>query len=119
MVGLAHPGGADKAAKKPPPPLKYKPAPTYMPPPVSDSFPALATAAPLPMPRYNVAKPDVWKTDYKLALAPPLVIGFTRNWPMLLRTVVSYITAGWPAEQIYVVENTGMQQANARGQLTL
>ncbi|RYP49522.1 hypothetical protein DL768_004788 [Monosporascus sp. mg162] len=38
---------------------------------------------------------------------------------MLLQTVVSYITAGWPPEQIYVVENTGMQQANARGQLTL
>ncbi|KAJ4289969.1 hypothetical protein N0V88_006770 [Collariella sp. IMI 366227] len=49
----------------------------------------------------------------------PLLIGFTRTWPLLLQAVVSYITAGWPASQIYVVENTGVQQANARNQLTL
>ncbi|OTA94256.1 hypothetical protein M434DRAFT_384236 [Hypoxylon sp. CO27-5] len=54
-----------------------------------------------------------------LEVPPPLIIGFTRSWPILLQAVVSYITAGWPAEQIYVVENTGMQQANARGQLSL
>ncbi|KAI0376418.1 hypothetical protein F5Y04DRAFT_211782 [Hypomontagnella monticulosa] len=97
---------------------RYRPAPTYTPPPVIDPFPALATSTPPPIPQYNVAEKDVWK-KYGLEIAPPLIIGFTRSWPMLLQTVVSYVTAGWPAEQIYVIENTGMQQANARGQLTL
>ena len=58
-------------------------------------------------------------TEYGLSTAPPLLIGFTRSWPMLLQAVVSYITAGWPPSQIYVVENTGVQQSNTRGQLTL
>ncbi|KAI0008754.1 hypothetical protein F4779DRAFT_419427 [Xylariaceae sp. FL0662B] len=97
---------------------RYKPAPSYTPPPIQDPFPALATSNPPPIPSHNVAEKDVWK-KYGLDIAPPLIIGFTRSWPMLLQAVVSYITAGWPAEQIYVVENTGMQQANARGQLTL
>ncbi len=96
----------------------YKPAPSYTPPPVSDPFPALATSTPPPIPSYNVPEKDGWK-KYGLSVAPPLIIGFTRSWPMLLQTVVSYITAGWPPEQIFVVENTGMQQANARGQLSL
>lgn len=97
---------------------KYKPTPSYTPPPIQDPFPALATSTPPPIPSYNVAEKDVWK-KYGLEVAPPLIIGFTRSWPMLLQAVVSYITAGWPAEQIYVVENTGMQQANTRGQLSL
>ncbi|KAI1471793.1 uncharacterized protein F4812DRAFT_449682 [Daldinia caldariorum] len=97
---------------------RYKPAPSYTPPPVQDPFPALATSNPPPIPIYNVPEKDIW-LKYGLEVAPPLLIGFTRSWPMLLQTVVSYITAGWPAEQIYVVENTGMQQANARGQLGL
>ncbi|OTB04910.1 hypothetical protein M426DRAFT_320483 [Hypoxylon sp. CI-4A] len=96
----------------------YKPSPTYTPPPIHDRFPALATSTPPPIPSYNVPEKDGWE-KYGLEVAPPLIIGFTRSWPMLLQTVVSYITAGWPPEQIYVVENTGMQQANARGQLTL
>ncbi|KAK7949247.1 uncharacterized protein PG986_010133 [Apiospora aurea] len=65
------------------------------------------------------APKDAWKAYDGVTVAPPLLIGFTRNWPMLLQTVVSYLTAGWPADQLYVVENTGTQQANARGQLTL
>ncbi|KAJ2991148.1 hypothetical protein NUW58_g2628 [Xylaria curta] len=97
---------------------KYKPTPTYTPPPIADPFPALATSTPPPIPSYNKPEEDGWK-KMGLPIAPPLVIGFTRSWPMLLQTVVSYITAGWPPEQIYVVENTGMQQANARGQLSL
>ncbi|RWA03276.1 hypothetical protein EKO27_g11830 [Xylaria grammica] len=97
---------------------KYKPAPSYTPPPITDPFPALATSTPPPIPAYNVPEPDGWK-KHDLPVAPPLIIGFTRSWPMLLQAVVSYITAGWPPEQIYVVENTGMQQANARGQLSL
>ncbi|KAI0484551.1 hypothetical protein GGR56DRAFT_669100 [Xylariaceae sp. FL0804] len=108
-------------AEQPPRP-RYRPAPTFTPPPIRDPFPALATAAaaaPLPpIPAYNVAEEGSWRA-HGLEVAPPLLIGFTRSWPMLLQAVVSYITAGWPPEQIYVVENTGMQQANKRGQLTL
>ncbi|CAJ2510606.1 Uu.00g062310.m01.CDS01 [Anthostomella pinea] len=105
-------------SEKPPPQPKYKPTPTFTPPPIQDPFPSLATATPPPIPKYNVPKKGIWK-EYGLEIAPPLVIGFTRSYPMLLQAVVSYITAGWPPEQIYVIENTGMQQANARGQLSL
>ncbi|KAK3951921.1 hypothetical protein QBC32DRAFT_213896 [Pseudoneurospora amorphoporcata] len=49
----------------------------------------------------------------------PLLIGFTRNWPLLLQCVSSYIAAGWPAEEIFVVENTGTMDANERELLTL
>lgn len=49
----------------------------------------------------------------------PLLIGFTRNWPLLLQCVSSYIAAGWPAEEIYVVENTGTMDANERELLGL
>ncbi|KAK6955214.1 hypothetical protein Daesc_002845 [Daldinia eschscholtzii] len=97
---------------------RYKSAPSYTPPPIQDPFPALATSNPPPIPTYNIAEKDIWR-KYGLEIAPPLLIGFTRSWPMLLQTVVSYITAGWPADQIYVVENTGMQQANTRDQLDL
>ena len=105
-----------KAASTPHP--KYKPAPTYIPPPAKDPFPALATSTPPPIPSYNVPEKDGWR-KLGLEVAPPLLIGFTRSWPMLLQTVVSYITAGWPPEQIYVVENTGAQRANVQGRLSL
>ncbi|KAN0089467.1 hypothetical protein V8E51_019727 [Hyaloscypha variabilis] len=49
----------------------------------------------------------------------PLFIGFTRNWRLLQQAVVSYITAGWPPEDIYIVENTGVMKSNANGQLSL
>lgn len=49
----------------------------------------------------------------------PLFIGFTCNWPLLRQVVVGYITAGWPAEDIIVVENTGVMDANEKGKLTL
>jgi hypothetical protein len=48
-----------------------------------------------------------------------LFVGFTRNWPQLLQCVVSYIAAGWPPEDIHVVENTGVMHANREGKLTL
>ncbi|KAL8669635.1 MAG: hypothetical protein Q9168_005778 [Polycauliona sp. 1 TL-2023] len=48
-----------------------------------------------------------------------LYIGFTRFWPLLQQVVVSYITAGWPPEDIYVVENTGTMDSNKRGLLTI
>ncbi|KAG0642267.1 hypothetical protein HOY80DRAFT_917866 [Tuber brumale] len=48
----------------------------------------------------------------------PLFIGFTRNWPILQQSVISYITAGWPPADIYVVDNTGTMDSNELGLLT-
>ncbi|KAJ4415482.1 hypothetical protein N0V85_002706 [Neurospora sp. IMI 360204] len=109
----------DREPKKPKP--KYKSPPEYTPPPIKDNFPLLSSEGkntPPPIPSWNVPAKDLY-TQYNLPTPPPLLIGFTRSWPMLQQTVVSYLTAGWPASQIYVVENTGTQQANARGQLSL
>ena len=78
-------------------------------PPISDNFPLVAglTTGPLPkVPSWNTPPyphvPD--KT--------PLFIGFTRNWPLLQQCIISYITAGWPPEDIYVVDNTGTMKSN-------
>ncbi|KAJ6443665.1 GCN5-related N-acetyltransferase (GNAT) domain-containingprotein [Purpureocillium lavendulum] len=99
-------------------PVKYIPSPTWTPPAVRDPFPALAAAtSPPSIPRWNVPKPDL-HTHYGLDYQPPLFIGFTRTWPILLQAVVSYITAGWPPSSIHVVENTGVQRANAEGKLS-
>ena len=85
--------------------------------PVNDTFPAAATAksqADLPpVPSWNTPPAK------HVAEQTPIFIGFTRNWLLLQQTVVSLITAGWPPEDIYVVENTGVMDANAKGQLTL
>ncbi|KAK0705614.1 hypothetical protein B0H67DRAFT_498622 [Lasiosphaeris hirsuta] len=101
------------------------PKPPYKParergPPVPDPFPLLSQnvrpttlAALLRAPRTN--RPP--KRHY--AEETPLLIGFTRNWPQLLQCVVSYIAAGWPPADIYVVENTGVMHANRDGRLTL
>ncbi|KAM0282040.1 hypothetical protein ACHAQH_003246 [Verticillium albo-atrum] len=97
---------------------KYKPSPVHNPPPIRDPFALLATSTPPPIPAWNVAR-DNLHVEYGLDYAPPLLVGFGRNWPMLLQTVVSYITAGWPAEQIYVIENTGVQFSNQKGKLSL
>ncbi|KAF3903922.1 hypothetical protein ABW21_db0202842 [Orbilia brochopaga] len=51
-------------------------------------------------------------------LKTPLFIGFTRNWYLLEQAVVSYITAGWPASDIIVVDNTGVMDSNLRGLLS-
>lgn len=110
-----HPKEATKASKPTP---KYKPEPTYTPPPVKDPFPLLTHSAPPLIPKWNRPREGLHK-EYDLPIAPPLLIGFTRTWPILLQAVVSYITAGWPPEQIYVIENTGVHMANMRGQLTL
>lgn len=111
------PAEGDAGVKIPPSP-KYKPTPTYTPPPIKDPFPLLTTSTPPPIPKWNRPRKGLHK-EYDLPIAPPLLIGFTRTWPILLQAVVSYITAGWPPEQIYVVENTGVHMANTRGQLTL
>ncbi|KAK2599032.1 hypothetical protein QQS21_005498 [Conoideocrella luteorostrata] len=97
---------------------KYLLQPEQVPPPVVDPFPSLATSPPPPIPKWNVAPKNLYK-KYGLDYAPPLFIGFTRGWPLLLQVVVSWITAGWPAEHIYVIENTGTQWANPRGKLSL
>ena len=98
---------------------KYLPEPKWTPPPIKDHFPLLSSSKPLPpIPSWNHPKEGLYK-DYGLDYAPPLFIGFTRTWPILLQAVVSYVTAGWPADQIYVVENTGVQRANLQGKLTL
>lgn len=105
------------------PKVKGKPTyledPSWVPPPIKDPFPSLSTADEAPaIPEWNAPNNEL-HAKYELEYAPPLFIGFTRSWPLLLQTVVSYITAGWPASQIYVIENTGVQRANAKGQLTI
>jgi hypothetical protein len=99
------------------PPLKYKPQPTESAIPIVDNFPLAASAhsaAELPpIPSWN-APPNPHVKE-----STPLFIGFTRNWRVLQQVVVSYITSGWPAEDIYVVENTGVMDSNALGLLSL
>ncbi len=92
--------------------------PDWYAPPVIDPFPSLSIGPSPLIPEWNVPKKDLYKT-YNLDYAPPLLIGFTRSWPILIQCVVSYITAGWPPEDIYVIENTGTQWANPKGKLTL
>ena len=95
----------------------YKPISNDIPPPIIDAFPLAASAkspADLPpIPSWNTPpSPHVNEST-------PLFIGFTRNWPLLQQTVVSYITAGWPPEDIYVIENTGVMHSNRHNLLTL
>ncbi|TDZ23498.1 hypothetical protein Cob_v003342 [Colletotrichum orbiculare MAFF 240422] len=119
-ISKAARGASFKApSEHPPPKPKYKPQPTWSPPLVKDPFPMLMSSAPPPIPPWNKPKaPNVY-SNYNLPVAPPLLIGFTRSWPLLLQTVVGYVTAGWPANQIYVIENTGVHESNAKGRLSL
>lgn len=87
-------------------------------PPVHDPFPSLLHSDPPSIPPWNVPKANL-HAQYNLPYAPPLIIGFTRSWPILLQAVTSYLAAGWPPSQIYVIENTGVQQSNEHGLLTL
>jgi hypothetical protein len=85
--------------------------------PIIDNFPLAAaaqSAADLPpIPPWNrPPKPHIPEQT-------SLFIGFTRNWALLQQTVVSWITAGWPPEDIYVVENTGTMNSNALSLLSL
>ena len=93
-----------KAPKEPPPP------------PIPEYFPLAARAKSFadlpPVPSWN--KPPVPHVPETTRL----YIGFTRYWPLLQQVVVSYIAAGWPPEDIYVVENTGTFDANRNGQLS-
>jgi hypothetical protein len=75
----------------PTPSIVYKPKPTTTPNPITDNFPLAAKAkSPSdlpPIPSYNV--PPTQHVPEKT----PLLIGFTRNWPLLQQTIVGYITA--------------------------
>ncbi|KAG6990900.1 hypothetical protein G7Y79_00060g092040 [Physcia stellaris] len=94
----------------------YKPTPDP-PPPIEDNFPKAASAkksGEIPkIPTWNMPPSPHVPED------TPLFIGFTRNWRLLQQVVVSYITAGWPAQDIYVVENTGVMHSNKEGRLSL
>ena len=106
------PGNITKSKKQ-----KYKTEPTSTLLPVIDNFPLAAaahSASDLPsIPPWN--KPP----NPHVLEKTPLYIGFTRNWRLLQQTVVSYITAGWPPEDIYVIENTGTMKSNELGLLSL
>lgn len=95
----------------------YKPTDDVQYFPIVDNFPLAAHAQSSadfpPIPQWNnPPSPHVPETT-------PLFIGFTRNWRLLQQAVVSYITAGWPPEDIYVVENTGVMNSNKDGLLSL
>lgn len=98
------------------------PHPTYRPrseprPAIVDNFALAALARSSsdlpPIPTYN--QPP----DPHIVESTPLFIGFTRNWLLLQQTVVSYITAGWPPEDVYIIENTGTMTSNRHARLTL
>ncbi|KAI1480697.1 hypothetical protein F4774DRAFT_69156 [Daldinia eschscholtzii] len=92
---------------------KYKPEPIPSTP-IGDHFPWLTHSKSPPPVRENNLPPNPHVEE-----ATPLFIGFTRNWPLLLQCVSSYIAAGWPPEDIYVVENTGTFHANQHNELEL
>jgi hypothetical protein len=95
----------------------YKPDRIYNLSPIVDNFPLAAAAQSAtdlpPIPPWNLPpSPHIPEKT-------PLFIGFTRNWALLQQTVVSWVTAGWPPEDIYVVENTGTMKSNELGLLSL
>lgn len=103
---------------------KAKPKPATKPPkettpPIPDPFPLLTQSSPEEV-RAKLQVPEINRPPkVHVPEQTPLLIGFTRNWPQLLQCISSYITAGWPAEDIYVVENTGVMFSNRDNQLTL
>jgi len=96
---------------------KYKPSPATKSYPIVDNFPLAAaahSAAELPLVAEWNRPPSSHVPEQT-----PLFIGFTRNWRILQQVVVSYINAGWPPSDIYVIENTGVMDSNKRGLLSL
>ncbi|KAF3928589.1 hypothetical protein AA313_de0202323 [Arthrobotrys entomopaga] len=49
----------------------------------------------------------------------PLFVPFTRNHIMLRQTILSYIAAGWPRSEIYIIDNSGTMDANHKGLLSI
>ncbi|KAM7219201.1 hypothetical protein V8F06_005370 [Rhypophila decipiens] len=96
------------------PPLK---PPQEKKPPIADPFPLLSK--PLSPFYKNLLSERTRPPTPHPTHETPLFIGFTRNWPQLIQCVVSYIAAGWPAPDIYVVENTGVMYSNRDDKLTL
>lgn len=102
--------------KKPKPPPKPEREEV---PPIPDPFPLLSQT-PVEEVRKKLVVPEINRPPRPhVGEDTPLLIGFTRNWPQLLQCVSSYIAAGWPPEDIYIVENTGVMYANRDDQLTL
>jgi hypothetical protein len=105
-------------AERPPGPI-YKNLTTIKKrPPINDNFPlaeTLTLRGDMPqVPSWN-RPPNPHVPEHT-----PLFIGFTRNWPLLQQCVLSYITSGWPPDDIYVVDNTGTMKSNfPPGKLTL
>lgn len=118
-IGLSPERPAEPKKERPPGPIhKNKTASdskVIQRPPIQDNFPIIGnlSTGSLPVPSWN--KPPTTHVPEKT----PLFLGFTRNWPMLQQCVISYITAGWPPEDIYVVDNTGTMKSNFDGKLTL
>ncbi|CAK7215921.1 hypothetical protein SBRCBS47491_002652 [Sporothrix bragantina] len=83
-----------------------------LPRPIADPFPLLSQ-----LDRASIQ--HILPPQHNTKTRTPLFIGFTRNWPLLLQCVSSYMAAGWPARDIYVVENTGTMGANKAGRLSL
>lgn len=102
--------------KKPPP----KP-PRQSAQPIPDPFPLLSQETPAGVARQLQARvPEINRPPRPhVPEDTPLLIGFTRNWPQLLQCVSSYIAAGWPPGDIYVVENTGVMYSNRDNLLSL
>ncbi|KAK6330115.1 hypothetical protein TWF718_003543 [Orbilia javanica] len=48
----------------------------------------------------------------------PLFVPFTRNHLMIRQTILSYIAAGWPPSQIFIIDNSGTMDANLHGLLS-
>ncbi|KAI9790655.1 MAG: hypothetical protein M1835_000848 [Candelina submexicana] len=95
----------------------HKPTPDTPPQKIVDNFPRAAEAKSRkdlpPVPSWN--RPPRKHVPEKT----PIFVGFDRNWLLLQQTVVGLITAGWPPEDIYVVENTGAMDSNKKGLLSL
>jgi hypothetical protein len=64
------------------------------------------------VPKYNRLQPDANR------IRTPLFIAFTRNYDILEQTILSYISVGWPREDIVVVDNSGTLDANNHGHLS-
>lgn len=111
----------DSVEEKDPPPPNPKPKPKPTSPlkswPIVDNFPLAAAAHSStdlpPIPKW--IRPPTPHVPERT----PLFIGFTRNWRLLQQVVVSYINSGWPCEDIYVIENTGVMESNKLGLLSL
>ena len=98
------------------PPKVYRPATLEKPtgPGIEDNFPLADNVSTLPtVPPWNMPPKQ------HVNASTPLLIGFTRGWLQLQQAVVSFIAAGWPREDIYVIENTGTMYSNRNGLLSL